>query len=301
MMRCLKIVSILFILAGSLRADEDIAATFSFSDPSATSVEVAGEFNNWKGLPLEKDADGNWSKTVYLKPGQYGYKFIINGDWKLDPKNPARKKVNDIENSLLTVGTVASASTPVGGAQAVFSFNDPNAKTVHIAGEFNKWLDNVDGKLTGKAEWMMQSEGSGHWKFTTALPPGRYKFKYVIDGGDRWVQDAALPASPDGNSIIEVKAGDSSAVAASAGNASFTYADPSAKSVSVAGQFNNWSPTANPLKKDEAGLWSASLALKPGKYQYKFVVDGDWRLDPTSPDSADDGTGNMNSVKTVAP
>ena len=302
MTRHLKLFFTFLLLAGATRADEDIATTFNYSDSSATAVEVAGEFSNWKGLPLVKDSAGNWTKTVYLKPGQYGYKFIINGEWKLDPKNPVKKKVNDIENSLLTVGNAASAPAPASGSETVFTFNDPNAKSVHIAGDFNKWLDNVDGKVTGKTEWMMHGEGSGNWKFSTTLAPGRYKFKYVIDGGDRWAADPAQPASPDGNSIIEVKGTGSAPVATSGGgNATFTYADPMAKAIFVAGQFNNWSPTANPLKKDDTGIWTASISVKPGKYQYKFVVDGDWRLDPTCPDSADDGTGNMNSVKTVAP
>ena len=88
---------------------------------------------------------------------------------------------------------------------------------------------------------------------------------------------------------------------AGAGQVTFTYADPSAKAVSLAGQFNNWSATTTQLHKDDAGLWTVSVALKPGRYQYKFVVDGDWRLDPSNPDSADDGSGNMNSIKTVAP
>ena len=284
-------------------ADDEIATTFTYSDPNANSVEVAGEFSNWKSLPLVKDASGNWSKVLYLKPGLYGYKFIVNGEWKFDPNNAARKTVNDIENSLLTVGQMPAPAA--GGGDTVFTFRDSQAKTVHIAGEFNKWLDNVDGKVTGKTEWMMQNDGAGNWKFATTLPPGRHKFKYVIDGGERWEQDPSMPASTDGNSIIEVKAAGSGALAPSeaAGTTgtTFTYADPSAKSVSVAGQFNNWNNTVNPLKKDDAGIWSATLPLKPGKYQYKFVVDGDWRLDPLNPDSVDDGTGNMNSVKTVAP
>ena len=66
-------------------------------------------------------------------------------------------------------------------------------------------------------------------------------------------------------------------------------------------QFNNWNANANPLKKDSLGLWSVTIPLKPGKYQYKFVVDGDWKLDPANSDSQDDGAGNMNSIKTVNP
>ena len=288
--------------------EEEIATTFSYTDPNAASVGVAGEFSNWNILPMAKDDSGKWTKTLYLKPGIYGYKFVINGDWKLDPNNPAHKAVNDIENSAITVGNPppAASPAPAGNPSATFSYTNPNAKTVHVAGEFNKWLDNVEGKVSGKPAWQMQKDESGKWKFTTQLAPGRYKFKYVVDGGEKWEQDPALPASTDGNSIMDVKGQVQASTSAAAptaggGQVTFTDADPSAKAVALAGQFNNWNAATTPLHKDDAGLWTVSVPLKPGRYQYKFVVDGDWRLDPSNPDSADDGSGNMNSIRTVAP
>ena len=189
--------------------------------------------------------------------------------------------------------------TTNGNSSVTFRFIDGTAKSVHVAGEFNRWLDNVDGKVNGKHEWLMQNDGAGNWKFTTTLPPGIYRFKYVIDGGDRWVQDPNLPSSPDGNSILEVKGAPIATPAP--GGPTFTFADPKAKAVFVAGQFNNWDPTATPMKKNDAGIWSATVTLEPGKQPYKFIVDGDWRLDPKNPDFEADGSGNMNSIKTVIP
>jgi 1,4-alpha-glucan branching enzyme len=283
------------LLATSASAAVEIAATFSYTDPDATSVEVAGEFTNWKTMPMTKDTAGTWTKTFPLKPGQYGYKFIVDGVWKLDPKNPSRKLVNDIEDSAITVGNV-TPPTPVAGTESVtLTFLDAQAKTVHVAGDFNQWLDNVDGKVTGKSEWLMQSDGAGKWKFVVTQPPGHYKFKYAIDGGERWSQDPNYPVSSDGNSILEIEAPGTTT------GTPFTYADPAAKAVFIAGQFNNWSPTANPLKKNETGIWTVTIPLKAGKQAYKFVVDGDWRVDPKNPDVVDDADGNKNSVKTVAP
>lgn len=307
--------------AVSVAAEEEVAATFSYSDPNATSIGVAGEFNNWSVLPLTKDASGTWTKTVYLKPGYYGYKFVVNGtDWVLDPKNTDRKLVNDIENSGISVGGVKGPSATM--FTVTFAYANPSAKTVHVAGEFNAWLDNVDGKVSGKAEWMMQNDGGGNWKLTTQLKPGRYKFKYVVNGGESWEQDKVLPASTDGNSVIEVKAegGEPAATpaapaapvapatpaatpaAASGSNVTFSYVDPAAKSVAVAGEFNKWSMKANPLQKDASGIWTATLQLKPGRYQYKLVVnETDWVVDPANPETAKDPDGNENSLKVVAP
>jgi 1,4-alpha-glucan branching enzyme len=71
--------------------------------------------------------------------------------------------------------------------------------------------------------------------------------------------------------------------------------------VYVAGDFNQWSATATPMQKDGSGVWTAVIPLKPGKYQYKFVVDGNWKQDPLNPDAADDTFGGRNSVKSIAP
>ena len=71
------------------------------------------------------------------------------------------------------------------------------------------------------------------------------------------------------------------------------------KEVSIAGSFNGWNKNAARLKKNENGEYSAELELSPGKYQYKFVVDGVWLLDSQNPDKAPDGFGGYNSVLTV--
>lgn len=57
---------------------------------------------------------------------------------------------------------------------------------------------------------------------------------------------------------------------------------PDAKSVVVAGDFNGWR-TDDFLTKDETGIWSKKFKVKPGVYQYKFIVDGKWMLDPANP------------------
>jgi hypothetical protein len=67
----------------------------------------------------------------------------------------------------------------------------------------------------------------------------------------------------------------------------------------VAGEFNQWSPDANPLRKNSNGTWSVQLDLQPGFYQYKFVVDGGWIPDPGNPWQINDGADNFNSVVKV--
>ena len=67
--------------------------------------------------------------------------------------------------------------------------------------------------------------------------------------------------------------------------------------VYVAGTFNNWDPTANPLKDNpDSGHCKATLHLHPGRYEYKFIVNGEWLSDPECAEWAPNGQGGMNSV-----
>ncbi len=76
----------------------------------------------------------------------------------------------------------------------------------------------------------------------------------------------------------------------------FTLLEPQAKQVCLCGAFNDWSPTATPMKRQADGRWVTTLALAPGRYQYKFVVDGRWMEDPESAEFLPDGHGALNSV-----
>ena len=51
---------------------------------------------------------------------------------------------------------------------------------------------------------------------------------------------------------------------------------PQAKRVSLAGSFINWDIKSHLAKKDSKGNWSVKVGLGPGKYEYKFFVDGNW-------------------------
>ncbi|WP_373552114.1 M20/M25/M40 family metallo-hydrolase [Haliscomenobacter sp.] len=55
-----------------------------------------------------------------------------------------------------------------------------------------------------------------------------------------------------------------------------------AQQVSLVSDFNNWNMFGTPLAKTSDG-WECRLELPPGKYVYKFIVDGDWTADPSTP------------------
>ena len=75
---------------------------------------------------------------------------------------------------------------------------------------------------------------------------------------------------------------------------------PEARSVSVAGDFNGWNPGQTRLERSEGGVWTATIPLKPGRYQYMFVIDGkQWIADPLAKEDAGDGFGSNNAVLDV--
>lgn len=55
---------------------------------------------------------------------------------------------------------------------------------------------------------------------------------------------------------------------------------PQAQSVSLVGDFNQWNPTAHPMKQQPDRAWLLRIDLKHGHHRYAFLVDGQLTLDP---------------------
>ena len=70
----------------------------------------------------------------------------------------------------------------------------------------------------------------------------------------------------------------------------FVFADSSARSVSLVGDFNGWARGKTPLHATaRAGVWSVSVPLMRGRHEYAFIVNGkQWVADPLSPANRDE-------------
>lgn len=80
----------------------------------------------------------------------------------------------------------------------------------------------------------------------------------------------------------------------------FTVHADKGKNVYLAGEFNEWDPTAKKMVyKARSGVYSATLKLAAGTYQYKFVIDGTWCADPENAEAVANDQGTFNSVITV--
>ena len=76
---------------------------------------------------------------------------------------------------------------------------------------------------------------------------------------------------------------------------------PGAKSVCVAGTFNDWHPQVTEMINVGGDRWAKALTLPPGRYEYRFVVDGEWRDDPTATETVFSPFGGRNAVLNVSP
>ena len=235
----------------------------------ARKVLVTGNFNDWSehDYSMERNAAG-WYLDIYLKEGTYTYKFIADGEWLEDKANPDnREDANGNINSFFEIGE-----------QYLFRlYGYPDADKVILTGSFNGWREDE----------LLMKRDTNCWKLPVAMAPGNYEYKFIVDG--KWITD---PANPDKtgsgdytNSFMTFKS-----------NYTFVLGQfEEAKNVYVAGSFNGWSPDSYRMVKKN-GKWVLPTFLKPGKFTYKFVVDGKWILDPANELYEANEYGTNNSV-----
>ncbi|MBN2319205.1 MAG: AAA family ATPase [Acidobacteria bacterium] len=75
----------------------------------------------------------------------------------------------------------------------------------------------------------------------------------------------------------------------------FTLEAPEAQRVQIAGDFNSWAPAGNEMEFSN-GVWRTILSLAPGRYKYRYIVDGDWTADPLNPEVERSPYGDYDSV-----
>jgi len=236
---------------------------------NAKKVFVTGSFNSWdeKELAMERWL-GGWVLEMYVRDGQHTYKFKADKDWLLDPNNSyTRADGTGNNNSVLSIGA------PV----KLFLKGFENAKSVFLAGTFNDW----DGRE------LLMERTEGGWFTSYVIPAGNYQYKLIVDGS--WTVDPGNPHRDGSGELVN------SVLVVEPDHRFRLNGNLDAKQVQVSGTFNNWSETGFTMARDESG-WYMDVALRPGKHRYKFVVDGNWIVDPDNPLWEENEHGTDNSV-----
>jgi 1,4-alpha-glucan branching enzyme len=134
----------------------------------AKRVFVAGNFNNWKDgeLPMIKK-NGVWTYQLIAAPGNYHYKFIVDGNWIRDPNNPLIAEEGGEQNSL-----------KVFKPNHTFFLSKEKAKhEAKVAGNFNGWNG-----------YTMVKTADGY-KLDLFIPNKKCIYKFIADGN--WILDPA--------------------------------------------------------------------------------------------------------------
>jgi 1,4-alpha-glucan branching enzyme len=181
----------------------------------------------------------------------------------------------------------------------LFQVSSVATSTVFLAGDFNNWAGNTNSQISDMQYKMDGPDAKNVFSKTVKLDPGPHKFKFVIDGtwtAPDWVKER----DTDGNGVIYTSgAGDvllknpvnsDWKPSQKDGKTTFQLYYPSAKSVYLVGDFNNWGSVKNDVVSDAScamqgpdanGVWTMTVALSPGTHMYKFVIDGSaWEFDP---------------------
>lgn len=240
----------------------------------ARKVVVAGSFNHWNRNELRMIRfRGQWVLPAYIREGTHAYKFIVDDHWMKDPACKVnRPDGRGNENSFFSIGDTMYFTLP--GYQ--------DAKKIALAGNFNAW---------NSGELFMIRTGNG-WQLPYVLGPGTYEYKYIVDG--KWMIDPANPNTTGSgeftNSILTVEP-----------NFVFTLKGfTDASQVTVSGSFNGWNRIGYRMVRKD-GAWTFATFLRPGKYTYKFIVDGKWILDPANDLWEENEYGTGNSVLWIEP
>lgn len=79
----------------------------------------------------------------------------------------------------------------------------------------------------------------------------------------------------------------------------FTYNAPQAQKVQLVGDFTGWDQAPVEMKKDKGGVWKKTVNLPAGRYEYRLLVDGEWKDDPQCPNRQPNQYGGENCVCVV--
>ena len=176
----------------------------------------------------------------------------------------------------------------------LFTYKNYQAKKVYLAGDFNHW-----------SRIQMKRGNFGVHYFFLSLQQSDsekkkqlYRYKFNVD--NIWIEDPLNPYHTNGNSIgrvslfhlekIPVERTVSFRILKHKSRNSeklveFSIYLPKAKNLFLVGNFNNWNPEHDWMKRGEDGIFRRKVWLPHGSYIYKYIADGKWILDTYNPDT----------------
>ncbi|WP_075342771.1 glycogen-binding domain-containing protein [Tenacibaculum agarivorans] len=179
--------------------------------------------------------------------------------------------------------------------QKRLDFQDFDIKNVVVSGNFNLW---------SRDSWKMTKINSYIYelrkKITDFKDEFDWEFKFVINNSI-WAEPSKdisniTPATEGSISYYTYNLKMYKAYPSKKGNVKFKLKGyKNAKKVIVTGSFNKWNQNLFEMERNENG-WELILQMKPDKYEYRFIVDGQWMEDPSNPFKVPNEFGEYNSL-----
>lgn len=201
----------------------------------------------------------------------------------------------------------------VSGEGVKFIYNMPGAKSVSIVGDFNQWNPtNKPMKKNAQGTWVVLlplNEGKYQYGFVVdgkkpVIDKTTIEIKrntdgklYVENTTEKKTEEQVKQLEQVSNTTTEAvttvtkeNTGKSTETNSLTTNENYPlgalppqvynndvklwYNSPKSKDMSIAGSFNNWDLTKDKMVKNEKGIWELILSLKPGQYEYQYIIDG---------------------------
>lgn len=170
--------------------------------------------------------------------------------------------------------------TPFAVVDSIVSFflrGNTNARKVMLAGSFTDWVNGALPMIKTDSGWMANAK----------LAPGKYLYKFVIDGN--WTLDR------DNANVENDGLGNDNSVYYKTNHTFGLEGYTNAKRVYIAGSFNQWKER-NLLMLHTATGWELPVYLSEGTHTYRFIIDGKWLTDPANKDKLPNEYNEYNSV-----
>ncbi len=166
---------------------EGILFTYKPEKHQPKYVMVSGDFDNWRTPHMmTKNENGIYvflfsqikERGVILKEGRYRYRYLVDGVWIKDPLNPRSiqdHRGTELSYFVLNAPLIRVHFNPVHIEKNsyIFYLKDPEARKVHIVGDFNNW---------NPYSHPLKRNKSGLWEVEVDIPPGSYAYRFIVDG-----------------------------------------------------------------------------------------------------------------------
>lgn len=271
------------------KVDKEKSGELDFSDLDIYQVAISGDWEGWRKEDWTMQQVDEFRFRLrkpladFKDAFPWDFRFVVNGKYEIEPveKKVERQKVQEYDFWEKVFGWEQTELRSDEGNAYFYLAGYEDAEKVILAGSFNHWDE----------EQLRMDKVAGGWEIRLQLSPDRYEYKFIVDG--EWMHD------PANSEVIPNIHGTLNSIRELRQPVKFILpAYPNAKKVYLAGDFNAWKEKDLRMKW-ENNAWRITLPLVGGKHQYKFIVDGEWMVDPNNPIQERDWQGNVNSVLMV--